>query len=68
MSRQEYPWHRCVPGTSFFVPSLEPQRTQYEGVRQGYQQLGTKARISARPGSHRGMLGVLFSVKSRTTP
>lgn len=67
MSRQEYPWHRCVSGASFFVPSLDTRHTQYEGLRQGYQQLGTRARISARPGTYRGLLGVLFSVKSRTT-
>ncbi len=59
-----YPWHRCVPGTHFFVPSLDPQRTAYEGLREGYRVLGTSAKISARPGAYRGMLGVLFSVRS----
>lgn len=65
MKRTEYPWHRCVPGTSFFVPTLDVQRVAFEGLRQGYQILGTKARITARPGKYRGMLGVLFTQAAR---
>ena len=64
MNQKDYPWHRCVPGASFFVPSLDPYRTQHEGLKAGYQQLGTRAAISARPGTYRGLLGVMFSVRS----
>jgi hypothetical protein len=68
MTRVEYPWHRCVPGASFFVPSLEPHRTKVEGLRQGYLALGNRAAITARPGMYRGMLGVMFSVRSAPQP
>lgn len=64
MTTPEYPWHRCVPGASFFVPSLDPYRTQREGLKAGFQQLGTRAKITARPGMYRGIMGVLFSVRS----
>lgn len=60
----KYPWHRCVPGTSFFVPSLDPHRTKVEGLQAGYRTLGTKAAIDARPGAYKGVLGVLFTVRS----
>lgn len=64
MNETKYPWHRCVPGTSFFVPSLEPHRTAFDGIRVGRKLLGTKVGLSARPGMYRGLLGVLFSVRS----
>ncbi len=60
----KYPWHRCVPGASFFVPSLDPYRTQREGLRAGFHLFGTRSKLTARPGMYRGMLGVLFSVRS----
>ena len=60
-----FPWHRCVPGTSFFVPSLDPQHTQLEGLRQGYRKLGRKEKIYAQIGTYKGMLGVLFTLKAR---
>lgn len=59
----KYPWHRCVPGTSFFVPSLDPHRTAVEGLQAGHRILGTKAAITARPGAYKGTMGVLFSVR-----
>ena len=65
MTHVEYPWHRCVPGASFFVPSLEPHRTKVEGLRQGYLALGNRAAITARPGMYRGMLGVMFTLRAR---
>lgn len=64
MTTPEYPWHRCVAGASFFVPSLDPYRIQREGLKAGFQQLGTRAAITARPGMYRGVLGVLFTVRS----
>lgn len=64
MSQTEYPWHRCVPGTSFFIPSLDPQRTKVEGLGEGFRILGHRAKIDARPGMYRGVLGVMFSVRS----
>lgn len=60
----KYPWHRCVPGASFFVPSLDPRHTMFEGLKEGRRVLGIRAAIHARPGAYRGMMGVLFSVRS----
>lgn len=57
-----FPWHRCVPGESFFVPSLDPYRTMLTGLNQAGIQLGLRARVRCRPGVYKGHLGVLFTV------
>jgi hypothetical protein len=65
MTQQKYPWHRCVPGASFFVPTLDPYRIQREGLQAGFNLFGTKAKITARPGMYRGIMGVLFTLRGR---
>lgn len=67
-----FPWDRCMPGRSFFVPSLDPERTMRLGMEQANLQLGFGAKRAARVGVYKGMLGVLFSLpprpKQRPTP
>ena len=60
----QFPWHTCRPGESFFVPSLDPERTRQIGMSIATDVLGGRACV-ARLGIHNGMLGVMFSVKSR---
>ena len=63
MNRLNLPWHRCKPGESFFVPSLQPWLLATAGIKQGKKVLGSTAPIRARVGAHNGMLGVLFTLK-----
>jgi hypothetical protein len=65
---ETFPWLRCRPGESFFVPSLTPYDTMHRGLCFGQQVLGFKEKLEARPGSYRGRLGVLFSVAPRPQP
>jgi len=57
----DYPWHRCKPGESFFIPTLNPQLVRVRGMEVGTQLLGQEG-LRSRIGVHDGMLGVLFSV------
>ena len=61
-SRDAFPWHRCKPGDSFFVLSLDPKRTAFVGLQAGIRALGRRTPLSARPGIYQGCLGVLFTL------
>ena len=63
MNRLTLPWHRCKPGESFFVASLQPWLLATAGIKQGKKVLGSAAPIRARVGAYNGALGVLFTVK-----
>lgn len=63
LTKTEYPWYRCKAGESFFVPALDTARTVVDGMHAGRRQLGNKAPIRYRVGAHKGMLGVLFTVR-----
>ena len=58
---ESFPWQRCLPGESFFVPSLDPYRTMLRGRHEAAIQLGKYARVRCRIGIHKGCLGVLFT-------
>lgn len=60
---EEFPWHRHLPGESFFVPALLPDDVMRRGLAAGRQHFGQGARISARFGVVNGLLGVLFTVR-----
>lgn len=62
---EEFPWSRCAPGESFFVPSLTPYKTMLAGLNQAGIQLGRRARsrVRCRPGVYKGYLGVLFTCR-----
>ena len=59
----EYPWHRCKPGYSFFIPTLDPWTVGVQGVQYGRKALGKNTPISFKVGVYDGMLGVMFTVK-----
>lgn len=60
---EEFPWLRCRPGDSFFVPSLDPYRTVQQGMRQAANIYGVKMTVKPRykVGIYKGLLGVLFT-------
>ena len=60
-----FPWYRCAPGESFFVPSLDVHATVRRGLAQASVQLSRATPREARIGVYAGMLGVLFSVPPR---
>jgi len=64
----EYPWLRCKPGESFFVPALDPWVVALDGMRVGKLQLGKYTPISYKVGVHSAMLGVMFTVRPRHVP
>ena len=63
MKFEQFPWHQCKAHGAFFVPSLDPYGTRDRGLRAGYALLGRGARLYAREGSFRGLLGVMFSLR-----
>lgn len=58
---EHFPWQRCLPGESFFVPSLDPYTTMLRGRHEAVLQLGKHARVRCRIGIHNQLLGVLFT-------
>lgn len=54
----DYPWERCRPGEMFFVPALDVERVEVEGLRLGH--VITAVQCSARVVVYKGMLGVMF--------
>ena len=62
---ERFPWHRCKPGESFFVPALDP----YPVIEAGLM-LGSKyCRLSQPPRAkfciYQGVLGVMFTMPGR---
>jgi len=63
MSHERFPWQRCAPGESFFVPCLDVHDTLQQGMSEGHKALGQRAMLRGRIGVYAGRLGVLFTVK-----
>ena len=62
---ERFPWLRCRPGDSFFVPSLDPYRTAMDGVSAAVSQMGPYSRYRYRVGIYKGHLGVLFTFPAK---
>ena len=53
----QFPWSTIEPGGAFFVPSLRPDKTRYDGLVEA-QRLDIKAK--AEIGAYKGFYGVKF--------
>ena len=60
-----FPWHRCKPGESFFVPALDPYPVIEEGLMLGMQYCTLRAPPRARFCIYQGVLGVMFTMPGR---
>ena len=56
-------WRTRVPGTSFFVPTLNPHAIMAEGLRTSSDVLGVSRQARARMCIYKGLLGVMFTVR-----
>ena len=65
MSLERFPWQRCAPGESFFVPCLDVRETLRQGLAEGHMLYGAHAALRGRIGVYAGRLGVLFTVKQQ---
>ena len=64
-----FPWYRCKPGESFFVPTLEPQKIALLGIQEGRRQLGRLTPLRYKMGVYNKLLGVMFTVpRHRNAP
>jgi hypothetical protein len=64
-SSERFPWHRCMPGESFFVPTLNPLPVIQEGLRVGHEYYSINRGLRALFVIHDGLLGVLFTLPRR---
>ena len=56
-------WHKRPVG-SFFVPTLQPYVLMAEGLRTARETPGRRINVKARACIYKGMLGVIFTVKT----
>lgn len=62
---ERFPWHRCKPGESFFVPALNPRRVMETGLVLGNQYCTLSSPPRAKFCIYQGMLGVMFTMPGR---
>ena len=62
---EKFPWHRCMPGESFFVPTLHPSAVIEAGLLVGLQYCQLRQPPRAKFCIYDGILGVMFTMPGR---